>query len=259
MLEKIALATASRIERAKREVPLPHLQELGHRRIRTLDFEAAFLAQGAHVIAEVKLKSPSEGAIAAGADPVQVALDYERNGAAAVSVLTEPDFFGGSVDSLARIRERAAVPLLMKDFFIDPYQFAQARAFGADAALLIAALLGDRLSQMLDEAAMQGLASLVEVHNEAELERALKLGARLIGVNNRDLKTLSVSLDVSRRLASAARGSKAILVAESGIASKTEIEELAALGFRGFLIGTSFMKTGAPGKALAELLGRTPA
>lgn len=257
VLEKIAQSTRERIAKAKIEMPLARLNEWAHRRIRTLDFEAAFLTEGMHVIAEVKLRSPSEGAIATGADPVQIAGEYERNGATAISVLTEPEFFGGNVEFLALIREKSSIPLLMKDFFLDPYQFAQARAFGADAALLIAGLLGDRLADMLDESAMQGLASLVEVHDERELETALKLGARIIGVNNRDLKTLKVDLDVSRRLAAAARGSKAILLAESGLGSRAEIDELVGLGFKGFLIGTSFMKSGRPGAALAELLGRS--
>lgn len=259
VLEKIAASTRMRIERAKAEFPLARLNEMGNNRQRTLDFEAAFGAPGFHVIAEVKLRSPSAGILCAGADPVQSATDYSRNGAAAISVLTEPEFFGGSVELLPPIREKVGLPLLMKDFFLDPYQFAQARAFGADAALLIVALLGDRLAKMLDEAATQGLAALVEVHDEAELERALKLGARLIGVNNRNLNTLEVNLDVSRRLAGLAKDSKAILIAESGIDSKANLEELAALGYRGFLIGTSFMRTGHPGRALAELLGRTAA
>ena len=221
-----------------------------------LDFSGAFAGKGPGIIAEVKLRSPSDPALGLGLDPVAAALDYARNGANALSILTEPEFFGGSMDIFSAVRMVTGLPLLMKDFFVDAYQFTQARARGADAVLLIAALLGKELGAMMKEASALGLSVLVEVHTEDEMEAALCAGARLIGINNRNLKTLEVDLATTRRLAPMVRGKDITLISESGIRDRADIKNLGDLGCRGFLIGTAFIKGGRPGAALAEILGR---
>lgn len=259
VLEKIVQATRQRIEREKSKVPIEELKDRIVHGGFPFNFADAFRGQGPRIISEVKLRSPSSPTLGKGLDPLAVALGYARNGACAISVLTEPQYFGGSVDQLSAIREKVTLPLLMKDFVVDKYQLVQAKASGADALLLIAALLGKELREMLQEASKWRLSALVEVHTENEMELALKSGARYIGVNNRDLKTLEVDLEVARRLAPLARGTEVVLIAESGIRTRADIEELAALGYKGFLIGTTFMKSGNPGRALATLLGRKPA
>jgi indole-3-glycerol phosphate synthase len=215
----------------------------------------AFAASGAHVIAEVKLASPSEGDIAAELDPVQVAGEYLKNGATALSVLTEEDYFKGCLQYLKDIRRAYPKALLLrKDFIVDEYQLFEARAAGADAALLIVALLDDtQLRALLSTCAALQLSPLVEVHDEMEMKRALQAGARLIGVNNRDLKSLKVDLQTSRRLATLPPAGS-VLIAESGFTQGSELKEFSALGYRGFLIGTHFMRGGRPGSALAALL-----
>ncbi|MDD5630213.1 MAG: indole-3-glycerol phosphate synthase TrpC [Elusimicrobia bacterium] len=258
VLDRIAQAARMRVAQEKARVPAEALESSPLWRRARLDFAAAFGGQGPRIIAEVKLRSPSAPDLGQGLDPVDVARSYDRNGAAAISVLTEPEFFGGSPDILRAVREQVSLPLLMKDFVVDPYQIGQARACGADAVLLIVALWPQGLEDMLARTARLGLAALVEVHDEPELELALAAGARIIGVNNRDLKTLGVDLQVSRRLAASAQGQGALLIAESGISRRAEIAELSGLGFQGFLMGTALMAGGQPGAALAALLGRTP-
>ncbi len=220
-------------------------------------FAKAFTGAGIQILAEIKYASPSEGRIRDPREiaPLGVAQSYLRGGAVALSVLTEQDHFGGSLSRLVEIRK--ALPdarLLLKDFVIEEYQLLEARLAGADAALLIVALLGEsRTRELLTAAQAMGLEALVEVHDEAELESAGRMGARLIGVNNRNLKDMKVSLEVSRRLAPLApKGS--ILISESGLRSGSELRELTELGYRGFLIGTSFMRASDPGSALAQLL-----
>ncbi|MFH1723368.1 MAG: indole-3-glycerol phosphate synthase TrpC [Elusimicrobiota bacterium] len=256
VLEKISASTRGRLAREKERVSEAALRSRVPAAREPLDFAAALAEGGLRVIAEVKRASPSAGAIAEGLDPVATAEDYAANGAAAVSVLTEPEFFGGSLDHLAAVRAKVGLPLLMKDFLIDEYQLLQARVSGADCVLLIVALLGEeRLRRMLAAARRLGLSALVEVHTGAEMEAALGCGARIIGVNNRDLKTLRVDLDVSRRLAARAAGRDVTLVCESGIRTRAEIEELFRIGYKAFLVGTHLIKSGSPGRALAELLG----
>jgi indole-3-glycerol phosphate synthase len=219
-----------------------------------LDFVAPLRVGGPQVIAEVKLASPSEGHLGKGLDPARVAREYAEAGAAGISVLTEPDFFLGSLAHLSEVREAVETPLLMKDFLIDEYQIYQARAIGADCVLLIAALLHERLGEMLKSARAIGLSVLVEVHDATELAAALSVGAALVGVNNRDLKSLRVDLEVSRKLAKLAKGSGATLVCESGIQNRAQLDELHALGYSAFLVGTHLIKSGRPGEALRELL-----
>jgi indole-3-glycerol phosphate synthase len=212
-----------------------------------------------NVIAECKRRSPSKGVLCVDYDPVAIATGYAAAGAAAISVLTEPTFFDGALEHLAAIRAAVAVPLLRKDFIVDEYQILEARASGADAILLIVAALEPALLRRLLAAAhAHGLAALVEVHDEQEIDRALDAEARLIGVNNRNLRTLAVSLEASER-AIARIPAHVTAVAESGLRSHEDLRRLASLGYRAFLVGERLMTSPDPGRALAELLNGTPA
>jgi len=207
------------------------------------------------MIAECKRRSPSRGVLRRSYDPAAIAASYEAAGAAAVSVLTEPAFFDGDIEHLRSARTRVSLPLLRKDFVVSPYQVVEAREAGADATLLIAgALEGAALPELVACAAEQGLAALVEVHDERELERTLAAGATIVGVNSRNLRTLRVDLDVARRLAPRLPAG-VIGVAESGLKSREEVEELGELGYRAFLVGERFMTAVDPGEALAMFLG----
>jgi indole-3-glycerol phosphate synthase len=219
-------------------------------------FEAALGAPGRpNVIAECKRRSPSKGVLAASYDPAAIAARYERGGAAAISVLTEPTFFDGSLEHLTSVRRGVRVPLLRKDFIVDDYQLLEARAAGADAALLIVAALAQRdLVHLQARAQALGLAALVEVHDDEELARALDAGARIVGVNNRNLRTLTVDVDASHRLA-AKIPADVIAVSESGLQSRADLERLAAAGYRAFLIGERFMTDPDPSAAIAGLIG----
>jgi indole-3-glycerol phosphate synthase len=208
-----------------------------------------------NVIAECKRRSPSRGVLAQTYDPAAIAQQYEAGGAAAISVLTEPTFFDGSLEHLSAVRRAVGVPLLRKDFIVDEYQLLEARASGADAALLIVAALEQAdLVRLARFAADLGLATLVEVHDEEELGRAVDSGARIIGVNNRNLRTLAVDVDGSRRLG--ARIPPGVVgVSESGLKGRTDLEQLAAEGYRAFLIGERFMTDPNPALALRTLIG----
>ncbi|MFH2202658.1 MAG: indole-3-glycerol phosphate synthase TrpC [Elusimicrobiota bacterium] len=254
VLEKIAAATRTRIAAAKARTSEDALRERIARAAATHSLLARLRRPGLHVISEIKLASPSAGSLGEGLDPAAVAADYAANGAAAISVLTEPQFFRGELAHLEAVRRTVELPVLMKDFLLDQYQILQARAAGADAVLLIAALLGERLPQLLAVTEGFGLDALVEVHDEDEMRAALDAGARLVGVNNRNLKTLAVDLETSRRLARYA--DRAVLVCESGLRERRELDEMLTLGYRGFLIGTQLIRGGRPGAALAKLLGR---
>ena len=209
---------------------------------------------GVAVIAEIKRMSPSKGLIRADFDAEKIALAYQAAGAAAISVLTDEKFFGGSLGILRQVRAAVAMPLLRKDFVIDPYQIDEARVAGADAVLLIVAALSDA-----DLAALHAYASgleldvLVEVHDEAELDRALAIGSKLIGVNNRDLKSFDVDLGTTERLAARIADPEVLLVAESGIGCPADVARLARAGARGFLVGESLLRMPDPGRALVAL------
>jgi indole-3-glycerol phosphate synthase len=207
-----------------------------------------------NVIAECKRRSPSRGVLAAEYDPASIARLYERGGAAAISVLTEPTFFDGALEHLDAVRHAVSLPLLRKDFIVDDYQLFEARAAGADAILLIvAALEQPDLVRLQARAWELGLAALVEVHDEEELTRAIDSGARVIGVNNRNLRTLQVDIDASYRLAAKVpRG--VIAVSESGLQSRADLERLAAAGYHAFLIGEWFMTDPDPARAIRELI-----
>jgi indole-3-glycerol phosphate synthase len=202
------------------------------------------------VIAEIKKASPSAGLLRADFDPIAIGAEYRRSGAAAISVLTEATFFQGTIETLASLKWHSDLPLLRKDFIVDPYQVLEARHAGADAVLLIAALLDDaRLKGLRAGIEELGMDALVEVHSETELARALDSGASFIGVNSRDLRTFEVSLDVCERLA-ARLPPHVVGVAESGLRVPEDVRRMARAGYRGFLIGEPLMRAASPGAAL---------
>lgn len=207
-----------------------------------------------NIIAEFKKASPSKGVINGGVDPAEVARMYEAGGASAISVLTEEDHFKGSLDDLRAVRDVVKVPVLRKDFIFDEFQICEAAAAGADAILLIVAMLDDPQIQELTAVAEEefGLDALIEVHTLEELERVANLKPRLIGVNNRDLKTFALSLDVSRELIKHMPAS-VVAVTESGLQNNNDLRELKAIGYSGFLIGETLMRTGDPADELRRL------
>ncbi|MGD9902296.1 MAG: indole-3-glycerol phosphate synthase TrpC [Vicinamibacterales bacterium] len=234
------------IEQAAWQAPVP----------RGAAFAAALGRSGTvNLIAECKRRSPSRGVLKADYDPAAQAAAYARGGAAAISVLTEPSFFDGSLDHLRQVRVAVDRPLLRKDFVVDPYQLFEARVAGADAVLLIVAALDDAaLSTLLAAARDLALAVLVEVHDEGELDRALAAGATLVGVNNRNLRTLAVDLAVSARLA-ARFPAGVTAVSESGVASAADVRRLHELGYHAFLVGERLMTTADPEGDLRRLRG----
>lgn len=210
---------------------------------------------GPAVIAELKRASPSRGVIRHDYDPARIAAGYERGGAAALSVLTDRDFFQGAPDHLRAARAATALPVLRKDFIVDPWQVHEARAMGADCVLLIVAALDDEpLRELAELAGELGLDTLVEVHDEAELERALGIPAPLIGINNRDLRTFETSLATTERLAARVPADRRT-VTESGIASRDDVARLRARDVHAFLVGEAFMSAPDPGERLAALFG----
>lgn len=209
---------------------------------------------GIRLIAEVKKASPSAGVLLEDFDPVWLAKEYQAGGAAAVSVLTEEKFFQGALFHLSAVRAVIDLPVLMKDFILDEVQLCQGRIAGADAALLIAAILKpDRLAALIQTAAQLGLDALVEVRDETDLNLAIGAGARIIGINNRDLRDFRVDLAVSERLAKLVPADK-ILVSESGISSAADIGRLKKAGFSAFLVGTSLVTSGRPGVEVQKLI-----
>jgi indole-3-glycerol phosphate synthase len=208
----------------------------------------------AAIIAEVKKASPSKGVIREQFDPVAIALDYEQHGAAAISVLTERRFFQGSPEYLTAIKKHTTIPVLRKDFLFDVYQIYEARALGADALLLIAAILEkEKIRELLYLTGDLGMDALVEVHTREELDLVLATGARIIGINNRNLNTFQTDCATTVELAQAIPGDR-IVVSESGIASRADIRMLRSSGVDAFLIGESLMRQESPGARLAELI-----
>jgi len=208
------------------------------------------------VIAEVKKASPSRGVIRVDFDPVGIARSYASAGACCLSVLTDEKYFQGSDDYLRQIRAAIEQPILRKDFMLDPYQVIEAHAMGADAVLLILAMLSDaQAAELAVSAREQGLSILPEVHNRQELERALRLNTRLIGINNRNLHDFSISLETTFDLLPAIPGDR-VVITESGIHSAAEIQRMNEVGVHGFLIGESLIRQPDPGAALTSLLGK---
>ncbi|HXE80281.1 MAG TPA: indole-3-glycerol phosphate synthase TrpC [Vicinamibacterales bacterium] len=254
VLEAVVAAARRRVEDARGRSSLEELKRLATPRDPARSFRRALeRPDGINIIAECKRRSPAKGILRVNYDPVAIARGYETAGAAAISVLTEPTFFDGAPEHLTAVRAAVSLPVLRKDFIVDPYQVWEARAAGADAVLLIVAALDDAaLLELLGEAREASLDVLVEVHDEEELGRALAAGADIVGVNNRNLRTLAVDLETSRRLASLFP-SGVVAVAESGLRNADDVRELHARGYRGFLVGERFMTAEDPGAALAAL------
>jgi indole-3-glycerol phosphate synthase len=245
-----------RVDLAEREArtPLDAVKEAARRAPDALDPMPRFRADGVSVIAEVKRSSPSRGSLAAIADPAALAAEYEAGGAATISVLTEQRRFGGSLDDLRAVRARVGIPVLRKDFIVTSYQLWEARAAGADLALLIVAALDQvTLEGLVERARSIGLTPLVEVHDEEEVERALEAGATLIGVNARNLKTLDVDRDTFSRLAPRIPHD-VVRVAESGVRGPHDVFEYAAQGANVVLVGESLVTGKDPRTAVADLV-----
>ncbi|MHB9149323.1 MAG: tryptophan synthase subunit beta [Thermoleophilia bacterium] len=256
-LRSIIVDRRRSVAEARRRVPPAALREASRARGPARDVPALLSSRqgGGHaVIAEIKRRSPSRGPIRPDLDPAEIARAYEAAGAFAVSVLTEPDHFGGAAAHLAAVRAAVEIPVLYKDFVVDPYQLWEARAAGADLVLLIVALLGAETGRYVRLAREVGLEPLVEVHRPAELELALAAGARLVGVNNRDLDTFVTDLSVSRRLLPGIPEG-VIAVSESGLRNVEDLDELARCGADAFLVGETLLRASDPGAALAELVG----
>ena len=255
VLDRILAVKRGEVAALRREVGERELRARAARAEPPRGFARA-LANGARprVIAEFKRASPSKGEIRPGADPAEIARAYAAAGAAALSVLTDAQFFRGSLDDLVCARAAVVLPVLRKDFTIDPLQLLEARAAGADAALLIVAALGDGQLRELHACARElGLDPLVEVHDEPELERALAAGAELVGVNNRDLRDFKTDVGVTRALLPLAAGRT--LVSESGLDSPELLRALEAEGASAFLIGEALMREPDPGAALRRMRG----
>ena len=258
LLRTIVEATHKITGARKAQEPVSALERRASaREPRGKTFEAALARPDrVNVIAECKRRSPSRGVLAANYDPVAIAKQYEAGGAAAISVLTEPTFFDGALDHLTAVRNAVDLPVLRKDFVVDEYQLFEARAAGADAILLIVAALEQSALVRLQSRAWElGLAALVEVHDDEELSRAVEGGARLVGVNNRNLRTLAVDVGASDRLA-ARMPAGVVGVSESGLQTRGDLDRLAAAGYRAFLIGERFMTDPNPASAIAQLIGR---
>lgn len=256
-LDKIFEAKLARVEEAKQRIPAGEMRLAGVQMRSQYDphrLRAALSRNAINIIAEFKRASPSKGVINDSVDVEKTAATYQAGGAAAISVLTEEDFFKGSLRDIREAKLGTSLPVLRKDFIFDEYQIYEAAAAGADAILLIAAMLEDDVLQKLFDIAENefGMDALVEVHNAQELKRSANIGASLIGVNNRDLHSFNVSLNVSRELISY-KPPGVLMIAESGITSRDEIIELRSLGFDGFLVGEMLMRSGDPETELREL------
>ncbi|MBN4080940.1 indole-3-glycerol-phosphate synthase [Caldithrix abyssi] len=238
-------------EELKGRVPCLVQEKFNH--VRSL--KEALAGPGIAVIAEIKMKSPSAGDILPNADPVQIAKDYESAGAAAISVLTDEQFFGGSLDMLKAVRESISIPVLRKDFIISDHQILDAARVDADAYLLITeALNRDEINLLISFGNELGLEALVEFHSPENAEMAAELNLPIVGVNCRDLKTMTTDITYFEKMVTALPADS-IKVAESGIHTAENLKYVSGLGYNAALIGTSLMKTGNPGKALEQLLG----
>ena len=257
ILQRIVAVKREEIAAAQKKRPLAVVREDAERRVLTRDFEGALRAKLAAgqpaVIAEIKKASPSKGVLREDFIPADIAQSYAEAGAACLSVLTDRDFFQGSPDYLKQARASCDLPVLRKDFMVDAYQVYEARAMGADCILLIAACLDDaRMAEL--EAVARGLnmAVLVEVHDREELQRALKLKTRLVGINNRNLRSFEVSLQTTLDMLPDVPADR-LLVTESGILSREDVTRMRDAGVHAFLVGEAFMRADEPGEALARL------
>ena len=260
ILDKIVAVKREEIAAAKRKVPLEAMRADAESRVLTRDFEGAIRrrigAGRSAVIAEIKKASPSKGVLRPGEFiPADIAQSYAEAGAACLSVLTDRQFFQGRPDYLKQARASCDLPVLRKDFIVDPYQVYESRAMGADCVLLIAACLEDGLMAELEQIARSlDMAVLVEVHDAAELQRALRLKTPLVGINNRNLRTFEVSLDTTLGMLREVPADR-LLVTESGILGPADVKRMREAGVHAFLVGEAFMRAPEPGEALAALFG----
>ncbi len=259
ILDRIVEVKREEIAAARPKRSAVDLQELARAQTAPRGFVAAMRAKVARgdaaVIAEIKKASPSKGVLRAQFEPAAIAATYAVHGAACLSVLTDVQFFQGHVDYLVAARAACALPVIRKDFLIDPYQVVEARAMGADCVLLIAACLGDGQMSELEQAALeQGMDVLVEVHDGAELDRALRLKTPLLGINNRNLRTFEVTLDTTLGLMARVPSDR-LLVTESGILGPADVARMRSADVHAFLVGEAFMRAADPGVALEALFG----
>ncbi len=259
ILEKIIRVKRREVAEASRTTPMPALRVAARRESPPRDFIGALrnrIARGEPaVIAEIKKASPSKGVLWVDFDPASIARSYASNGAACLSVLTDIEFFHGRPEYLVEARRSCELPVLRKDFMIDPYQVCEARAMGADCILLIVAALDDATLEELEREAIElGMAVLVEVHDSAELQRALKLRSPLLGINNRNLRTFETRLETTLDMLGEIPPDK-LIVTESGILGHPDVERMRSAGIGAFLIGEAFMRAADPGQALASLFG----
>jgi indole-3-glycerol phosphate synthase len=253
VLSEIIERKRHRVESAKQIVP-PDTFEI---RLNSQRFRQALLRDDVNIVAEFKRRSPSKGLIRVDADLEQIVKSYKAGGATAISVLTEEDYFSGSLDDLRLAKQSVDLPVLRKDFVFDEYQVYESAAAGADAVLLIVAALNDNQLESLRKLIEDdlGMDALIEVHTREEMQRAALCGASLIGVNNRNLHTFEVSLDTSLSLANEAPAD-AILISESGLNNATDLARLRDAGYRGFLIGESLMRCEDPAALLRQFMGK---
>jgi indole-3-glycerol phosphate synthase len=254
-LEQLVSATRERLERRKRERPLAELEREVAERGEGRPFHEALAHPGTSLVAEYKRRSPSAGTIRDNASVTEIVEAYERGGAAALSILTEEDHFGGSLDDLKEARAASGLPILRKDFTVDPYQLYEARAVGADAVLLVVGSLSDdQLARLYTETRALDLDALVEIHDEEELERALEIDADVIGINNRDLTDFTVDLSRTFDLLADVPAGKTV-VSESGIVYREQVDELERVGVDAVLVGETLMRAANPEFAVRELTG----
>jgi indole-3-glycerol phosphate synthase len=257
MLNKIVAHKKTELSRRKDIVPLNFIEDILTGFLPPRPLARALRRPGqVAVIAEVKKASPSKGILCKDFNPVRMAGEYERGGAAAISVLTEEKFFLGHHSHLSLVKKATVLPVLRKDFIIDPYQIYESRALGADAVLLIAAILpGKQMEELMSLAGELGMATLVEIHTEQELEHALSAGAGLIGINNRDLKTFAIDLKKTFELSGLIDKQNVTVVSESGITSRADILRLKDKGVHAALVGEALVCHVCPGEGLRELTG----
>jgi indole-3-glycerol phosphate synthase len=252
LLDEIIAKTRKRVETRKREIPIDKLP------VRRTEFRSLIDAiercRGTPVIAEIKPRSPSAGILKLNIDVIVQAKAYEAGGAVGISVLTEPDYFGGNLENLTNAREKVALPVLRKDFIIDDYQILESMSYDADAVLLIVSCLGDRLPDLVDLVEDIGMEALVECHSKPEVEKAVTAGATLIGVNNRNLGTMKIDLNLTKELSGYIPDDR-ILMSESGINTVDDVRFLLNSGAKAVLIGTVLMKAENAEQKLMELRG----